>query len=322
MLFSQHFLTCAGLLAIDVLVLFYRKHGDIPVAFPLLVTGLLFLTVPCSYAVLSVLVLRRLINFSGEWVWGTLLRSVLDGDGRKDQRKMMSLLAPPRDWTELSAFVLDGGPLGRNCFKVVVVLSNFFCIFLGVTSFSLSVLKQQPSWTEFCRIGPLWPRWWMPFLVVVFSLIVNLILWLWSSWHGKSRVVHSGVHRMVNDALDRKLLLREHGMLFAWAIVNAICEEMTSRGFNRWEYFLIWRDTHQSSLDDHAGRESSNFWQAAYFGLAHFYGVPSGWAGVGLTLVYGWLMGVLQDAGGGLLYPILTHTVADYWIFSQIARRR
>ena len=127
---------------------------------------------------------------------------------------------------------------------------------------------------------------------------------------------------MVHGTLDRPLLLVEHGMLVAWATSNAICEELTSRGFNRWEYYLVWREMHPSFVNDRIGWRTSNMWQALYFGLAHFNGVPSGWTGVGLTLTYGWLMGVLQDACGGLLYPILTHAVADYWIFSQIARRR
>ena len=314
MKFSSHFLASTGLLSVDVLVFYYRRKPGGVVVFAFLATVLVFVRVYSPYKFLTIILLRRLVNLLAEPLWSVILRSGHGRDNRDDQRKTLSLLTTPRNLKDFCSLLRDGGPLGRNCSKVVAVVSSSF--------FALYVLKKEPSWMEFCKIGPMWPSWWMPCLVVVFSLMVNLVLWLWSSWQNNSKGDHVGVHRMVHGTLDRQLLLVEHGMLVAWATINAICEEVTSRGFNRWEYYLIWREMHPSFVNDRVGWDTSNLWQALYFGLAHFNGVPSGWTGVGLTLTYGWLMGLLQDAGGGLLYPILTHAVADYWIFSQIARRR
>jgi membrane protease YdiL (CAAX protease family) len=66
----------------------------------------------------------------------------------------------------------------------------------------------------------------------------------------------------------------------------------------------------------------SNIWQAAIFGIWHYHGIPSGLPGVALTFVYGLVMGLLMDYGGGLLLPILAHSIADYFIFVVIARQQ
>jgi Type II CAAX prenyl endopeptidase Rce1-like len=320
--FSSHFLASAGLLSVDVIVFFYgRKHGA-SVVLAFLVMVLVVVRVASPYEFPTILLLRRLVNVLAEPSWSVMLRSVHGGDARDDIGKKASFLTTPRNLNDFGWLVRDGGPLGRNCSKVVAVISSTICLFLATSWLALSVLKKEPSWMEFRKIGPIWPNWWIPCLMVVFSLIVNLVLWIWSSWQNNSKGNHAGVHRMVRGTLDRQLSLVEHGMLVAWATGNAICEEVTSRGFNRWEYYLIWSEMHPSLVNDSIGWEISNLWQAMYFGLTHFNGVPSGWTGVGLTFTYGWLMGVIQDASGGLLYPILTHAVADYWIFSQIARRR
>ena len=94
-------------------------------------------------------------------------------------------------------------------------------------------------------------------------------------------------------------------------MVNAICEEVVSRG-------LI--------LNEFQRRGNVAFWQAnilqaASFGVWHFHGIPNGWPGVGLTFVYGLGMGFLLEYGGGLLLPIVAHTIADYFIFAVIARQ-
>ena len=44
--------------------------------------------------------------------------------------------------------------------------------------------------------------------------------------------------------------------------------------------------------------------------------------GVGLTWLYGLIMGWLRLATGGLGLPVLIHGVADYFIFSFIARQK
>jgi hypothetical protein len=66
----------------------------------------------------------------------------------------------------------------------------------------------------------------------------------------------------------------------------------------------------------------SNIFQAGVFGIWHYYGIPSGAVGVGLTFVYGLLMGGLSDYNDGLGLAIVAHSVADYYIFAAIARRQ
>ena len=61
---------------------------------------------------------------------------------------------------------------------------------------------------------------------------------------------------------------------------------------------------------------------SASFGAAHWHGIPSGPLGVGLTFVYGLLMGLLHEWCGGLLLPVAAHTLADYYIFAVIARKQ
>jgi membrane protease YdiL (CAAX protease family) len=65
----------------------------------------------------------------------------------------------------------------------------------------------------------------------------------------------------------------------------------------------------------------ANVLQAISFGIWHFHGIPSGWTGVGLAFVYGLAMGFMFEYGGGLLLPIVAHSVADYFIFAVIARK-
>jgi membrane protease YdiL (CAAX protease family) len=111
---------------------------------------------------------------------------------------------------------------------------------------------------------------------------------------------------MVKESIGKSLSLHQHIHLFVLAAMNAFCEEVTCRGFWRAEYSKY--------------TTRANLWQATLFGIWHYHGIPSGWTGVGLTFVYGTIMGWLQDYFGGLLMPILAHALADYFIFSVIAR--
>lgn len=51
--------------------------------------------------------------------------------------------------------------------------------------------------------------------------------------------------------------------------------------------------------------------QALAFGAVHVPGFPSGWAGVGLSLVCGVALGILRRVTAGLWLPILAHMGAD-----------
>jgi Type II CAAX prenyl endopeptidase Rce1-like len=94
--------------------------------------------------------------------------------------------------------------------------------------------------------------------------------------------------------------------------------ELICRGF--WRYEL--------ELTADCTKTQSNIVQGMIFGLWHYFGIPSGWTGVVLTTVYGWTMGFLSDwnvpnnapTTTGLVLPIVTHSMADYYIFTVIAR--
>lgn len=232
--------------------------------------------------------------------------------------------------TGLEKALRDGGPLGPGSGKLVEILVGM-AVFFG----SIHAFPSQPEtdnrhhtnksvgwWAyHYAQPGPVfrsdhgYPWWLLPGLVLVLSVLVNVVLWLWS-FYQQSRGTHEGVHRLVHKTVGRPLTLPEQTSLVAWAMANALCEEIECRALNRAEF--------QSILVGSASTTTmfSNLLQATVFGLSHYHGIPSGWTGVVLCFVYGLLMGLLANAGGGLLYPVATHTVADYFIFSQIARQR
>jgi membrane protease YdiL (CAAX protease family) len=196
----------------------------------------------------------------------------------------------------MPVWLVSGGPLGPGCSKIVELATG--CLLWRMT------YKRLPL-----KLGPL-PSFWTWSIVLLLSAVTNLVLSLWSQ-QNKSRGDHSGVNSMVESSRGRLLSLKEHLQLLVWAILNAICEEVASRGLWMQEFILRGR---LSSL--HA-----NVLQAISFGLWHFHGIPSGWTGVGLTFVYGLVMGFLTQHGGGLLLPIVAHSIADYFIFAVIARQ-
>lgn len=197
--------------------------------------------------------------------------------------------------------LVTGGPLGPSCKKVLEVIA-------GLTLWRIF----RGTWPPLVWLGDTTSSslsWQLGVVVLLLSGAVNLVLWLWSTLT-KSRGNHRGVNDMVKPSVGRRLSLVEHAKLLAWAVINAICEEVTARGLWRTEFELV--GIHKLH---------SNLCQAIIFGAWHYNGIPSGFVGVGLTLVYGLIMGFLADyTGGSLLLPVLAHSIADYFIFAFIAR--
>jgi membrane protease YdiL (CAAX protease family) len=194
------------------------------------------------------------------------------------------------------AFLQHGGPLGPGCSKVVQVL---------VAVLLWRVLHQE--WPPL-TLGPLpGAATWIGILIL--SGLVNIVMQFWSNMTD-SRGDHAGVNEMVKDTYGRSLSLQEHVRILRLAFVNGACEEITSRFFWMAEFEVYMSPLH------------ANIAQAALFGIWHYHGIPSGWTGVGLTFVYGGIMGSLYQYGEGLFLPIVTHGIADYYIFAIIARRK
>lgn len=200
------------------------------------------------------------------------------------------LLKNPPSWSQAS-------PLGDGCAKVCEVIAAIVLWKLDKNRDDEPLLMGQ-------TMGSI-PTTAVAVLVVI-SVATNFVLDKWSS-HNNHTYTHEGVHAWVDDSVGRSLSRREHVTLLGLACINALCEEISSRGVWKSE-FLRYTDW-------------ANVLQAAVFGWWHYHGIPSGWTGVGLTFVYGFLMGLLQDYYGGLLVPIIAHTIADYFIFAVIARR-
>jgi membrane protease YdiL (CAAX protease family) len=56
--------------------------------------------------------------------------------------------------------------------------------------------------------------------------------------------------------------------------------------------------------------------QAILFGAHHYLaGFPNGASGLVLTLIYGFLLGILRRLSGGMLAPLMAHIAADLVIF-------
>ncbi|HEX9970627.1 MAG TPA: type II CAAX endopeptidase family protein [bacterium] len=95
-----------------------------------------------------------------------------------------------------------------------------------------------------------------------------------------------------------------------FSILNAIYEEG------------IFRSILLSQFFDQLGFAWAIVLQAAWFSFLHFQsGFPSGIIGIGLTFVFGVMMGYLVFRTSGLLIPVLIHAVADFSIFILILLR-
>ena len=200
------------------------------------------------------------------------------------------------------------GPLGFGYAKVCEVICAWYLLSSSVVGDSSK--DPIPFVPVAFDLGPL-PSATSISAVCILSMISNEILALWSKLV-RSRGSHSGVNAMVHDTIGRQLTISEHLRIFGFAVLNAICEELISRGFFMYELL-------------HVGQTSklqANLGQAIAFGIWHYHGIPSGMIGVCLTFVYGFVMGILWEYGGGLLLPIMAHSIADYFIFSVIVRNK
>jgi hypothetical protein len=328
---ASRLLEGALLVSLDVLPVFFRRApsksaeaGRAGVWQPLLVGGALLAGLQAwrgaaSWTV-ALFVGRRLASrgVTAAWPsWVTLTKN-----------------ATTHPWLQTA---IRGGPLGPHSAKGIHICVGVALLAVGAalgipsskhqTTTTDASSSSPVAWTAYCRFGSVVPTnpalWWLPLVVLLGSALANGVLWLWSCYHARqsSKTQHEGVQRMVASALGHPLTLAERARLAGWAVLNAVCEEVASRGLNRYEFALLLggRGTTAASL---SWTDPSNLGQALVFGLLHYYGIPSGWTGVVLTFVYGYLMGILVDAaGGGLLYPIVAHSLADYFIFCQIARR-
>jgi membrane protease YdiL (CAAX protease family) len=91
------------------------------------------------------------------------------------------------------------------------------------------------------------------------------------------------------------------------AALNAFGEEVT------------YRSALLAPLVRSVGNRHALWLTATNFGLAHYYGVPSGMAGVVMATFVGWLLGKAMLETRGLAWPWFVHLCLDVVIFSTLA---
>lgn len=304
-----------------------KPHFTIPPAIPLFVAGIINVTqYRKRYAVTTVIVLDVTLALLLQYLlpkpsivpwWGPLTK-VFSQWYRIFPPTQLQKDDTTRKFGLLQSY--SQGPLGPGASKVVEVL----------VATALWRWTHDGEWPHI-TFGPI-PSIKAWLILIGISLMVNLVLFLWSRMT-RSCGDHSGVNRMVQSTSGRKLTFDERCQFATLAILNATCEEITSRWF-WWQEFQLYYPFHipvQHQIHGHSPSSSSttssllaipNLAQATIFGVWHYYGIPSGIPGVALTFVYGWLMGVLmvEVGDGGLCLPIIAHAIADYYLFSSVAR--
>jgi membrane protease YdiL (CAAX protease family) len=131
-----------------------------------------------------------------------------------------------------------------------------------------------------------------PFLCGCFLLGMIVIVWL------------MGTHPSLAHLAQAAPLLP---LILIFAASNAFGEEMSYRAA------LL------AGLEPAMGYNQALVASAVYFGLAHFYGVPYGVAGVLLSTFMGWMLGKSMLETRGFFWPWIIHVCLDVVVFAFIA---
>jgi membrane protease YdiL (CAAX protease family) len=224
--------------------------------------------------------------------------------------------------------LMQGGPLGYGCSKIiqVIIACTLWTLVRGalpptIIHTTTLIVGEQPLLYQIDWINLLVTA----IMLAILLWIVTVVLSLWLQYTQSKCDSHKGLNILLQPTKGRPLQTIEYSHLALLAILNAICEECTSRGFWRREFELTARCT----------RFQSNLLQGIIFGLWHYFGIPNGWYGVALTTVFGWIMGYLSDwtiantwvsnelhpVTTGLSIPIIVHSIIDFFIFTVLARQ-
>lgn len=155
--------------------------------------------------------------------------------------------------------------------------------------------------TGWCVRGRGSRRGWALVAAVVPVSAAGLLIWFALVGHG---VDTQAAYRDLLEGRGVALVLAA-GVGFA--LVNAAAEELVYNGITQRAFALDLRPTAAVLLT------------AAVFGASHWYGFPSGWAGVLLAGGYGLLLAAVRHVSGGLLLPWVAHVAADLTIVSILA---
>lgn len=140
-------------------------------------------------------------------------------------------------------------------------------------------------------------------LTVAIVPVSAAALVVWASVVGQDGSGQEAYRELV--ASRGPLVLALAGLGFA--LVNAAAEE------------LVYNGVAQRSMHLHLRPVVAVVLTACVFGASHWFGFPSGWSGVVLAGVYGFLLSVLRHVSGGLLLPWVAHVLADVTIVAILA---
>jgi len=136
-------------------------------------------------------------------------------------------------------------------------------------------------------------------ILFAFLSIVSLTVWF---------IFHKGnPHAKFIPGLPIPLLIP---LGIGFAIINGCYEEG------------LFRSIFLATFSEQLGFGWAILLQSIWFSFLHYQsGFPSGIIGIGLTFVFGLMMGYLVYRTKGLLVPIMTHAVADFSIFLLVILR-
>lgn len=82
---------------------------------------------------------------------------------------------------------------------------------------------------------------------------------------------------------------------------------------------FIYRSSVLATLEATIGGKQVWWLSAAFFGIAHYWGVPSGWLGIVLATFIGWILAKAMLETRGFFWPWWIHFLQDVVIFSFLA---
>jgi membrane protease YdiL (CAAX protease family) len=160
-------------------------------------------------------------------------------------------------------------------------------LFLRVGQLDAPVKPERILWFR----SPL--RWWHlgPLLVIIFAAAMTAFLF--------------------SNLRPNFWQLTQHWQLFPWAIATA--------GLNAANEEFQFRCVPLAHLRKILPLREAGWLTAIFFGLSHYFGQPSGWLGVGMATIAGWIWAKSMVETRGMGWAFGIHFVQDLVIFYFLA---
>jgi membrane protease YdiL (CAAX protease family) len=146
------------------------------------------------------------------------------------------------------------------------------------------------------------------YMMVALSLVIIVTTYfILHKWFQYAKTTYKGVGNMISQHLNKLNEFEQMETIMMGCMGNAMAEE------------LIFRGVFANELIKLAGLNGGIMLQSLIFGFAHFrYGFPNGLLGASLACIFGLFMGILYVQTGGIIMPIIIHTIVDIMIFKIV----